>query len=150
MKSRRLLIFERFTHIFLDFEREFYATLQERNTTFSSEIQKKEFKLLCSRVREPYEPFATGYEEDLKGDLEAARELFGHCILGYTTVASLMGELPKTLVNQAGRPPTQCLNGQDSENRIRHNKQMAIVTWRFFMGIINLGHPFATCLLLIM
>ena len=75
-KSKRLLTFERFAQIFLDFEREFNATPQEGNTTFSIEIQREEFKSLWARVRESYEAFATGDEEDLEGDREAARELF--------------------------------------------------------------------------
>ena len=35
--------------------------------------------------RESYEAFATGDKEDLQGDRDAARELFGHCRLGYIT-----------------------------------------------------------------
>ena len=83
------MTFERFAQIFLDFN----ATPQGGKTTFSIAIQKEEFKSLWAKVRDSYEAFATDDEEDLEGDRVAARELFGHCRLGYITVASLMGEL---------------------------------------------------------
>ena len=133
-KSRRLLIFERFAQIFLDFEREFNATPQEGNTTFSIGVQKEEFKSLWAKVRDSYEVFATGDEDDLKGDREMARELFGHCRLRYITVALLMGELSQTLVSQATTSPTHCPNGHGSVNRIRHNVQLPPCTMKVFHG----------------
>ena len=133
-KSRKLLTFEKFAQIFLDFEKEFNAPPLEGNTTFTIDIQRQEFKSLWARVRDSYEAFATGDEEDLDGDRDAARELFVHCRLGYITVVSLMGELSQTLTNQAVMSSTRCPNNQGNKNRIRHNIQLPPCTMEIFLG----------------
>ena len=55
-KSRKLLTFEIFVQMFLDFEKEFIAT-QEGNNAFSIEIQREEFKSLWAKVKDAYEAF---------------------------------------------------------------------------------------------
>ena len=82
-KSRKWLTFEAFAQMFLDIEKEFNVT-QECNIVFSLEFQREEFKWLWTKVKDAYEAFATE-DEDLEGDRDASRELFGHCRLGYNT-----------------------------------------------------------------
>ena len=78
-----------------------FKTLALCNTTFSIEIQRAEFKSLWTKAKDAYETFAIGDEEHLEGDCKAARELFGHCGLGYINVAALMSDLSQTFVNRS-------------------------------------------------
>ena len=54
-KSRKLLTFETFAQMFLDFGKEFNTT-QVDNTAVSIEIQTEEFKLLWRKVRNALKP----------------------------------------------------------------------------------------------
>lgn len=86
MPKSRKLTFETFAQMFLDFEEEFNAT-QEGNAAFSTEIQRKEFKSLWTKVKKAYEAFATD-EEDLKGDREVTRR-FSDFVTWYTLMQVL-------------------------------------------------------------
>ena len=133
LKSRKLLTFEIFAQMFLDFEKEFNAT-KRSNTAFSMEIQMEEFKSLQTKVKGVYEAFATSDEVDVEGDRDAARELSGHCRLRYITVANLMSELYQTYVNRSEMSSTQCQSGRGNENSFRNHIQLPPCILKVFHG----------------
>ena len=132
-KSSILLTFETFAQMFLDFEKEFNATL-EGNTAFSIEIQMDEFRSFWTKVKGVYEAFATSDEVDVEGDRDATRELFGHCRLGYFTVAALMFELYQICVNRSEISSTKYQSGRGNENGFRNHIQLPPCISKVFHG----------------
>ena len=124
------MTFEIFAQMFLDFEKEFIAT-QEGSNAFSIEIQREEFNSLWTKVKDAYEAFVTGDEENSKGDRNAARELFGHYRLGYVNVAALMSLLYQTCVS---RSDISSKNSRINENRFRDQMQLPACTMEVFRG----------------
>ena len=145
-KSRRLITFERFPQIFLDFEREFNASPQEGNTTFSIESQKEEFTVILSRVIYMWCP------------LRPLPRVMSRVGKRHVNFLTLYFRVHNCCFNQAGMSSTLCLYGQISEDSIRRYMHLPsftmnvfhadYISWPSFRDMFTTIYVNRTCLLM--